>query len=83
VDTIFKTLRVKATTVSVRLWIFSVCVNKYEHKATKIHEIFTTHQTSHEYHATKISLHLEVYIFSYEKDKTQLALKPNCINLFL
>jgi hypothetical protein len=30
VDTIFKTPRVKATTVSVRLWIFSVRINKYQ-----------------------------------------------------
>jgi hypothetical protein len=30
VDTIFKILRVKATTVSVRLQIFSMCVNKYQ-----------------------------------------------------
>jgi hypothetical protein len=31
-DTIFKTLRVKATTVSVHLRIFSVRVNKYQQK---------------------------------------------------
>jgi hypothetical protein len=30
VDTIFKTLRVKATMVSVRLRIFSIRVNKYQ-----------------------------------------------------
>jgi hypothetical protein len=30
-DMIFKTLQVKATTVSVRLWIFSIHVNKYQH----------------------------------------------------
>jgi hypothetical protein len=31
-DTIFKTLWVKATTVSVHLWIFSVRVNKYQQR---------------------------------------------------
>jgi hypothetical protein len=32
VDTIFKTLRVKATMISVRLWIFSIHVNKYQQR---------------------------------------------------
>jgi hypothetical protein len=34
-DTIFKTLRVKATMVSVRLRIFSVRVNKYQQSQIK------------------------------------------------